>query len=62
MGKNKIIIALIFIVLLTLGGIYGQLLTLFWTSAITVVSSYWIPIVIIYGIVWFIKDRLETQK
>lgn len=54
--------ALIFVVLLTLGGIYGQLLTLFWTYIINIVSEYWLPITIIAFVVWFAKDRVETKK
>lgn len=60
--KSKIILALVFIALLTLGGIYGQLLTVFWTFIINIVSSYWIPILIICAISWLAKDKIEARK
>ena len=59
--KSKILVALLFIVLLVLGGIYGQLLTSFWTYIIDVVSRFWWVILIICSVVWFIKDRQETK-
>ena len=60
--RNKIILALVFIIIITLGGIYGQLLTAFWTYIIDTASNYWIPILIVCGIGWFIKTRIDTMK
>ena len=61
MLKNSIVVVL-FITLLVLGGIYGQLLALLWTYLIDIISRYWMFILIICGVVWFVKDRTATNK
>ena len=61
MLKNSIVV-LLFIVLVVLGGIYGQLLTVSWTYLIDVISRYWIPILVAIIVIWFVKDRSTNKK